>query len=322
VNTDIHAFAINGSNLSYQGSGSVKGHLGWNALRKPFRMSEQNGYLRVATYSNRFDASISPINLTVLKPNGSGVLDIVSQIPNDSRPAHIGKPGEQLYASRYVGDKAYMVTFRQTDPLYVIDLSNPEDPYLAGELEIEGYSDYLQPISEDYLLGIGKDAVAADDGWGDGRGALTQGIKLALFDVSDASVPTEVQSLIIGQRGSDSAALYDHRAIKIQPATDQHPTRVAFSITVAGETFPTVRPSSANAWQWYEHNYSGLHGFDVRTGADAGITNVGALVPQDGSYWSSYSDRSVIYNDSGYYIRDAQGYAAPWNQLDNFVGPR
>jgi len=253
-------------------SGVVEGHLGWSHLRKPFRMSEKDGFLRVATYADRFETDVSPINLTILKSNGNGTLEKISQLPNAARPEHIGKPGETLYASRFIGDKAYLVTFRQTDPLYVVDLADPANPFLAGELEIDGYSDYLQPISENYLLGIGKDAVAASNGFGDGRGALVQGIKLALFDVSDAAVPTEVQSLIVGQRGSQSNALEDHRAITIQQATDQHPTRVAISITVAGEVLPATRPVGDEAWEWYNTNYTGLHGFDVRTGTDAGIS--------------------------------------------------
>ncbi len=324
VNTDIHEFVLSGSSLNYNASGVVKGHLGWSELRKPFRMSEKDGYLRVATYSDRFDPSISPINLTVLKSNGNGALETISELPNDSRPAHIGKLGEQLYASRFVGDKAYIVTFRQTDPLYVIDLADPADPILAGELEIDGYSDYLQPISENYLLGIGKDAVAANNGFGDGRGALVQGIKLALFDVSNAAVPTEVQSLIIGQRGSQSNALNDHRAITIQPATDQHPTRVALSILVAGEVMPVTRPSPDEAWNWYDTQYTGLHGFDVRTGADAGISLAGVMKPagNNNPWWYGFNDRSVIYNDSVYYIRGDEVFAAPWTQMDNPVGPR
>jgi len=322
--TDIHEFKLVGSKLNYNGSGSVVGHLGWNNLRKPFRMSEKDGYLRVATYTNDFATGNSPVNVSILKANGSGTLETLGQIPNEQRPQHIGKPGEQLYASRFVGDKAYLVTFRQTDPLYVVDLANPSDPFLAGELEIDGYSDYLQPISEDYVLGIGKDAVAADDGWGDGRGALEQGIKLALFDVSNAAVPTEVQSLIVGQRGSHSSALNDHRAITIQAATNEHPTRVAFAIDIHGEPLPTVRPTSATAWNYYERNYSGLHGFEVRTGADAGISLTGVLKPSGNAspYSYGYQDRSVIYNDAIYYIRENDVFAAPWGQMDNFVGPR
>lgn len=326
VDTDIHQFDINGGSLVYIGSGSVRGHLGWNPLRKPFRMSEHNGYLRVATFSDELRPGVSPINISVLEADGQGSLTRIAELPNENRPEHIGKPGEQLYASRFLGDKAYLVTFRQTDPLYVVDMSNPSDPFLAGELEIAGYSDYLQPIGESFLLGIGKDAVAADDGWGDGRGALAQGVKLSLFDVSDPSAPREVQSVIVGQRGTESTALHNHHAITIQAATDQHPTRVAFGIDVAGNAMPDSQPSGDAAFDWHEWNYTGLHGFEVRTGSDAGITTTGVLQVENSagpySYPGAGDDRSVMVNDSVFYIHGANVWSAPWNDMANPVGPR
>lgn len=324
VNTDVHQFDINdGGQLDYIGSGSVRGHLGWNALRKPFRMSEKDGYLRVATFNDRQGSDQSPIIVSVLQPDGSGNLAKVSELPNDNEPAHIGKPGEQLYASRFLGDRAYLVTFRQTDPLYIIDFQNPSAPFIAGELEIAGYSDYLQPINENYLLGIGKDAVAAPDGRGDGRGALVQGLKLSLFNVSDPAQPTEVQSVLIGQRGTDANALYNHRAITIQAATDQHPTRVSFGINVHGRPMPDSSPSPQNAGAYYDWNYSGLHGFDVTVGADARITPRGALVVESAAsggnrYGPSYGDdRSVMVNDALFYVYGRDVYAAPWDDLAN-----
>ncbi len=325
VDTDIHQFSINGSELTYSGSGVVSGHLGWNPLRKPFRMSEKDGYLRIATYSDQQNEQVSPINVTVLKLEGDGELTTVAKLPNDNNPQHIGKPGEQLYASRYLGDRGYLVTFRQTDPLYVIDFSNPEDPKLAGELEIDGYSDYLQPIGEDYLLGIGMDAVPAPDGIGDGFGAMQQGLKLSLFNVADASNPIEVQSLVVGERGTYSVALNNHRAITVQHATDTHPTRVAFGIDVAGLADP--RPVT-DPTIWYPWNFTGLHGFDIKQGDDAGIEKRGVMVVNSASnpvaspYGYYGDDRSVIVGDSVYYIHGSDVYAADWSDLGNFTGPR
>lgn len=321
VTTDIHQFDIDAGQLSFAGSGTVDGHLGWNPLRKPFRMSERNGYLRVATMNDRQGPDESPILLHVLRADGAGELENVASLPNDTQAQKIGKPGEQLYASRFLGDRAYLVTFRQTDPLYVIDLANPEQPVIGGELEIAGYSDYLHPIDEDYLLGIGKDAVASPDGdIGDGRGALVQGLKLALFNVSDPAAPTEVQSLLIGQRGTHSHALGDHRAITVQTATDEHPTRVSFGIDVHGEASPASSPVGDAAFNYYSWNYSGLHGFDIRTGSDAGITPRGALVvdsaaSSDTGYNDYREDRSVMVNDSVFYVRGDRVYAAPWDNL-------
>jgi hypothetical protein len=319
VDTDIHQFAIGEGTLTYQGSGTVAGHLGWNYTRMPHRLSEYQGRLRVVSHSATQNANVSPVNVTVLEPNGAGELATVAQLPNSTNPEPIGKPFEDLYASKFLGDKAYLVTFRRTDPLYVIDFSSPTNPYVAGELEIDGYSEYLQPVGEGYLLGIGKDAFATQDG----TGALPQGVKLSLFDVRDASNPTEVQSVVIGQRGTESSALYDHRGITVQMANDNHPTRVAIGISVNGVVEPPP-VNESNAFEWYPSNYTGLHGFDIQTGADAGIVFRGALAAQTDQYGynSSYNDRSVIVNDAAFYINDAQVYFAPWDDLANGLGPR
>ncbi len=324
VDTDIHQFAINGAELTYSGSGVVSGHLGWNPLRMPFRMSEKDDYLRVATFSASQNASVSPILLSVLNVSGDGELVKVSELPNANNPEHIGKPGEQLYASRFIGDRAYLVTFRQTDPLYVVDISNPADPKLAGELEIDGYSDYLQPIGENHLLGIGRDAVPGPVDFGEG--ALIQGVKLSLFDIADANNPTEVQSIVVGERGTEAAALFNHRAITVQAATDSHPARVAFGIDVHGLANP--RPTTDDPLIWYPWNFSGLHGFDINVGSGAGIEPRGAMVvnsasnPRPSTSFYGGEDRSVIAGDAVYYIRSSEVFAATWSDLGNFVGPR
>jgi len=212
--------------------------------------------------------------------------------------------------------------------LYVIDLANPADPKIAGELEIEGYSDYLQPVGDGYLLGIGKDAIAATDQFGDGRGAFVQGVKVALFNVSDPTAPTEVQSILVGERGTDSNALYNHRAIAVQPATDSHPMRVAFSIDVHGNPNPTTRPSANEASRYNRWTYSGMQAYEVRTGADAGITTIGTMVvetPQSGnnSYGPSrYDSRTMLVNDAAYHIYGEVVFAAPFYSLDSRLGPR
>ena len=111
--------------------------------------------------------------------------------------------GERIYSVRFLGDKAYMVTFRQTDPLFVIDLSSPQNPKVLGYLKIPGVSDYLHPYDETHVIGVGRDASE--------QGRIT-GMKLSLFDVSNVSSPIEVSKYIIGGQGTSSDALYDHKA--------------------------------------------------------------------------------------------------------------
>ena len=156
----------------------------------------------------------SPGRLTILKES-AGALAVVGELPNAARPEPLGKPGEQLYASRFIGNRGYLVTYRLTDPLYVLDLSDPADPKVAGELEVDGYSDYLFPLSENLLLGVGKDAIS-DGASGDGRFAWYQGVKVSLIDVSDPARPREAARSIIGRRGTDATVLRDHHGIALQ----------------------------------------------------------------------------------------------------------
>jgi len=323
VTTDIHQFNFSGSSLFYVGTGSVEGHLGWNQSQKPFRMSEKDGFLRVASYNDQQSSEQSPVLVSVLKPVGNRELELIARLPNDANPGHIGKPGEQLHASRFLGDKAYLVTFRQTDPLYVIDLKNPDEPVVTGELVIDGYSDYLHPIGEDYLLGIGKGAIAAPGQVDAFRGAFAQGVKVSLFDVSDPQAPREVQSLEIGKRGTQSEALRDHHGITVQRATAEHPTRLAIGIDVHDRPTPYSNGPSG----WYDWRESGLFGFEIETGANAGITQHGKMIVESWSEqqpWGPqrYGDRSIIVNDSIYYIHGEQVFGANWNAMQNINGPR
>ena len=125
--------------------------------------------------------------------------------------------GEKMYASRFMGDKAYLVTYRNTDPLFVIDLSDPKNPLVLGELEIPGYSTYLHPYDENHLIGIGmntEEVVNRDiNGKVTSTWVKTTGMKMALFDVSDVSNPKEIDSVKIGDNRTVSAILTNPKAL-------------------------------------------------------------------------------------------------------------
>ena len=106
-------------------------------------------------------------------------------------------PGEQIYSARFMGDRCYLVTFRQIDPFFVIDLHDAENPEILGELKIPGYSSYLHPYDENHVIGLGKDGSS---------------VKISLFNVTDVTNPTELDNLQIGEDYSDSSALYDPHA--------------------------------------------------------------------------------------------------------------
>ena len=264
ISTDIHKFAlIKGPNdpvatVDFRGSGSVIGHLGWSTQQRSYRMSEYNGHLRVLTFTGQSGWGVlsdagsatapapSPATLTVLREATTGKsLQAVGQLPNKTRPQAIGKPGEQVYAVRFIGDRGYVVTFRQVDPLYILDLSKTTDPRAAGELTVAGFSDYLFPVGptgSGLLLGVGKDA--------DERG-VTAGVKVALFDVADASNPTQRSTFTIGGAGSLSALDSSRHGIDLFTRGNQ--TRVVLPVASVyyGAAFGGVA-SSVSALQRFE----------------------------------------------------------------------
>ncbi len=196
--THIHQFGIGGPAAHYMASGAVDGH-----LIGQFAMSEHGNHLRVAstTGGSPWDrrAPTSQVSrVDVLTRDGDQLVTVGSV-------AGLGK-GERIYAVRFIGDMGYVVTFRETDPLYTVDLSDPTDPQTLGELKIPGYSAYLHPLSDGRLLGVGQDA---DD---QGR---TRGTQASIFDVSDPADPTRVAQFTLKDAYSD--AEWDHHAFLYWP---------------------------------------------------------------------------------------------------------
>ncbi|MEM7339274.1 MAG: beta-propeller domain-containing protein [Actinomycetota bacterium] len=191
--TALHTFDITDpSRAQYVASGSVRGH-----LLNQFSMSEHEGYLRVATTDGSpwwGGGSESESYVTVFDETDDGVLRQVGQVGG------LG-PGETIHSARFLGDWGYVVTFRQIDPLFTIDLSDPTNPRVTGELKIPGVSNYLHPIDESHLLGVGAD--------GDLEGRLT-GAAVSLFNIGDPNRPAEEDKLVIlpipeGSEGDSSS---------------------------------------------------------------------------------------------------------------------
>lgn len=329
IETDIHQFALNGLEMNYQGSGSVPGHLGFDQNRKSFRMGEHNGVLRVFTQTGQqfggwvglpmattvatsSTASVAPLaattpdspgRMTLLQPR-NGVLETIGELPNPRRPAPLGKPGEQLYASRFIGNRGYLVTYRLIDPLYVIDLTEPTDPKVLGELEVSGYSDYLFPVSEQLLLGVGKEAVA-DGSVGDGRAAWYQGVKVSLIDLSDPAHPKEHAKTVIGKRGTDATALQNHHGIALQKRSGS--VRVALPVSLR-DTPTAYTTGRANDYFGFTQNE--LHKFEVDLNASTMTQKPPAFA--DKVERSIADDRAVIWNDQVHHFTGEQWLSAPW----------
>ena len=201
--TILHKISIHTGDVTYIAQGEVPGH-----ILNQFSMDEHNGFFRIATTSgNNWDGSSQTSNNIYILDE---TLNQISKIENIA-------PGESIYAARFLGDRAYLVTFVQVDPLFTVDLSDPYNPRILGELKIPGYSEYLHPYDETHIIGIGKEvdpSIDADKVHTPGAIYYTAilGLKLALFDVSDIENPVEEAKIVIGDRGTDSPTLYDHKA--------------------------------------------------------------------------------------------------------------
>ena len=189
--TSIHKFSLTpGGPAVYEASGSVKGH-----LLNQFALHEYDGHLFVAvTNGSPWSADRQSESLIFALTQKNDVLAVVGSVGDMGR-------GERIFSVRYIGDRAYVVTFRQVDPLYVVDLADPTAPAVLGELKIPGYSAYLHPVGDGLLVGIGRDA---DE---DGR---VVGFKASLFDVSDPTAPAEIDTWTLAD--AQSNVEWDHRA--------------------------------------------------------------------------------------------------------------
>ncbi len=191
--TVVHKINIDKGNIKYDTRGEVKGY-----LLNQFSMDEFEGNLRVATtFSSWIRGDSVQYNNVYILDEGLEIKGKLEKIA----------PEERIYSTRFMGDRLYMVTFKQIDPFFVIDLSDPENPNILGELKIPGFSDYLHPYDENHIIGVGKETGENEYGR-----VTTKGVKIALFDVSDVNNPKEIDKYEIGSSGSDSEVLRDHKA--------------------------------------------------------------------------------------------------------------
>lgn len=213
--TTVYRFELGNGTVEYKNKGKVPGH-----ILNQFSMDEHNGYFRIATTKNEYvPGSLINNNVYVLDMT----MKMVGKIENIA-------PGEKLYSARFMGNKAYLVTFKRVDPFFVLDLSVPSAPKIAGELKIPGYSEYMQPFDEKHILGFGYDV---DESMIDPDSDFVpydakKGLKISMFDVSDISNPTEKFKTIIGTTGTTSEVLYNHKALLL----DRSKQLMALPVTV------------------------------------------------------------------------------------------
>ena len=221
----IHKFAFDDNGAAqYVASGSIPGR-----LLNQFSLGEYDGYLRVATHirglgafvgtgfaeavddavasdgrSQRQNTDVNPpYNAVYVLSEADAKLDVVGWVDGIA-------PNEQIYSARFMNTHGFLVTFRQIDPLFVLDLSDPLNPKVVGELKIPGYSDYLHPLGDTHLIGVGRSMTETQ--WG---GTFPDAVQLSLFDVSDWTNPTLVQQISVGGQGSYSEVSQTHKAFTL-----------------------------------------------------------------------------------------------------------
>ncbi|QDO87525.1 hypothetical protein FNH13_03550 [Ornithinimicrobium ciconiae] len=276
--TDLHSFDISDPNgTTYQASGTVDGY-----LLSQWALDEEDGVIRVATTTDpRAASEESQSSLIMMREDGDTLTET-------GRVDGLGLT-EQVRAVRYLSaDLAAVVTFRQTDPLYLIDTSDPTAPHVTGELKIPGYSAYLHPLDEDTLLGVGQDA--------DPESGQSEGMQVSVFDISDLSAPT--QTAVMTWDGGYTPVEWDHRAFTSWPAT--------------GQVFlPMAR--------WGESKDESFGGVVVLGVNDGDLTEDGKISvgPDQSEYWGEGPSRTMVIGDELWTL-DYQGLAR--FDLDTLTG--
>lgn len=248
--TEIFRISLNGLNLDFGAAGVVGG-----TLLNQFSLDEYDGYLRVATSENN---TFSTSSIYVLKADDMGLAGSLEGLA----------PTERIYSARFINDRVYLVTYRNIDPLFVIDLSDPSNPGVLGELKIPGFSQYLHPYKDNYIIGFGYDAVEI------GGVSFQEGLKIALFDVTDPGQPTEVNHIIIGGRWSNSSIFQDHKALLFDPLNDMLVIPVDLTNEYLEDNY------------YYEIEFSGFIVLSLDT--ESGIAETGRINSSD-SYYHYYN---------------------------------
>jgi uncharacterized secreted protein with C-terminal beta-propeller domain len=208
-------------------------------------------------------------------------------------------PREDIYSARFRGDRCYLVTFRKIDPLFVINLTDPTNPQVLGKLKIPGYSDYLHPYDENHVIGVGKETLPAEDG----DFSWYQGVKISIFDVSNVSNPKEIAKIEIGDRGTESPVLQDHKAFLFSKSHNL----LVLPILLA-EIDESQYPTGVPPYMHGEYVYQGAYVFNISV--ETGITLRGRVTHLDNTtdllfsgyyYASPYSIKRTLYIDQVLY---------------------
>ena len=269
--TIIHKISVDGLDVEYEAKGEVPG-----VLHNQFSMDEHDSMLRVATTVDYTSLSSLPRSNAVFVLDDS--LNTVGALEGVA-------PGESIFSARFMGERLYLVTFRQVDPFFVIDLTG-DDPRILGELKLPGFSDYLHPYGKNYVIGVGRDTELQGD-W-----ARQLGVKIAVFDVRDVKNPVVLDDHVIGtSTGTGSEALHDHKAFFFDAP------RGILSVPISShddlQDVPAPPQDTARPW-------AGFYVFRVDAG---GLTLLTTVDHSDGS-GSQSGFRTFYIDDALYTVSD------------------
>ncbi|MGD0644069.1 MAG: beta-propeller domain-containing protein [Candidatus Bathyarchaeia archaeon] len=303
--TSIYRVSVNGTQLTFEAQGNVPGY-----TINQYSMDEYNGYFRIAT---NWQNTTQINNVYVLDSN----LSVVGKLEGLAQ-------NENLYAVRFMGDRAYLVTFHQTDPFYVIDLSNPEAPKVAGELKIPGYSSYLQPYDANHVIGLGEETTI-------NSGVESNNLKLSLFDVTDINNPTEIANFKVEGNYTSSIALNDPKAflfdlqkqLLVIPVSINNYYIDTGNATSSSKEIPAPAPavspgdvitsSGESYWQGaYVFNLDLNNGFTLKgtvTHLNATLIDSQGFMTDSSAYYNSQNDwitRSLYIDNTLYTISNSE----------------
>ena len=221
--TKIYKFELNDTKVSLIAEGEIEGY-----INDQFSMDEYNGNLRVATTVREMETNDNALVDAVIETNTKNNLYVLNEkLEKVGELTDLAK-GEKIYSVRFIGDMGYVVTFKEIDPLFVIDLSNPIRPEVKGELKIPGYSSYLHPYDENHIIGIGYNT--KDNGYG---GVTNSNMKMSMFDISDMENPKEIFNVDIGDEYAESEVTYNHKALFYKEREDL----IGFPVTYRNNNF-------------------------------------------------------------------------------------
>ena len=281
--TIIHKIKLEEGKIEYSGNGAVSGY-----VLNQFSMDEFEGKLRIATTTNGIRGK-----------TGNHVYILDEDMKLTGKLEDIA-PGERIYSARFIDDRVYLVTFRQVDPFYVIDLGNPSDPKILGYLKIPGFSNYLHPYDENHIIGIGMDA---------NEQGRTGGFKVALFDVTDVENPAlEASYSLSGENSwSNSEAQYDHKAFLFS----KQKNLLVIPVSVTSNSIGANGNYIYDQWQ-------GAYVFNItsdKIGLKGKISHTN-MSRKDSYYYGEHIQRSLYMDDTLYTVSLSQIRANSLDDLD------